>query len=410
MVEQLIVQLKRYTSEITIYLFTSISGIFILSLILHYLRQILLKLRSIKAKRYYDLIYDFILDKIQLEELKNKKLKKAILTDVFVKLISIIVGEKQIRLKNAVKELALIEVIEKNLHSIFPSKRIQACYLLGLLGLKEHSQLLIPALRDFNVRVVSSAIIALGEIRDIRTVPNIISILPFCIEAHAWLISAILPFFGSNIYQYIKPYIKLNVLSDSKLILLIKVVSNLQIIDSIKDLENIYLNSENLDVKINALNAIGKINDVVSIKIVFNALSDSNWEIKAVAANIVGNMALKGASSRLIPLLSDKNWYVRKNAANALVKMGKLGIYTLLNYMNQEDRYARDMIVQTLEETGIVDKALLDSQSNDPNVKNDALYIIKMLIQHGYTKYLENYMDKIPHINDLLPIKEKIKI
>ncbi|RKX94839.1 MAG: hypothetical protein DRP84_05985 [Spirochaetes bacterium] len=411
MVEQFIIeQLKEYTFRITIYLFLSIFSIFILSLIIHYIRKAISKLKSKKAQRYYSIIYDFILDKIRLKELQKKKLKKTILTDVFVKIISIIVGEKQLKLKNAVKELELIEVIEKGLHSILPSKRVKACYLLGLLGMKEHSRLLIPALRDYNPRVISSAIIALGEIRDINTVPEIISILPFCLEAHAWLISAVLPFFGPDIYEFIKPYLKANILHERKLILLIKVVSNLRIAHSIRDLENIYLNTESLDVKIAALNAIGKINDVISIKIVFNALNDKTWEIRAVAANIVGSMSLKGASSRLIPLLNDKSWYVRRNAANALAKMGKLGIYTLLNYMNQKDKFARDMIAQTLEETGVVDKALVDIQSEDPKIKKDAEYIIKMLIQHGYVKYLENYKNQIPHVDELIEKKEKIRI
>jgi len=407
MVEKIILQLKEYTFYFSVYLFISITSIFILFLIIYYLKIIVSQLKEKKVKKYYNLIYDFILDKIEINELQNRKLNKGILTDVFAKIISVISGEKQLKLKNAVKELELLKVIESSLRSISPSKRIKTCYLLGLLGLREHSRLLISALRDFNPRVVSSAIVALGEIRDIKTVPNIIAILPFCLEAHAWLISAILPFFGPNIYQYLKPYFKLNILSDSKLILMIKVVSNLQIIQSIKDLENIYLNSENLDIKINALNAMGKINDVISIKIVFNALNNENWEIKAVAANIIGNMALKGAASRLIPLLNDKNWYVRKNAANALTKMGKLGIYTLLNYMKFNDKYAKDMIAQTLEETGIVDKALEDLKSDNPNVKKDAIYIIKILIQYGYTKYLENYKDKIPFINELLLVKEK---
>jgi len=90
--------------------------------------------------------------------------------------------------------------------------------------------------------------------------------------------------------------------------------------------------------------------------------------------------------------------------------MGKLGIYTLLNYMNQKDKFARDMIAQTLEETGVVDKALVDIQSEDPKIKKDAEYIIKMLIQHGYVKYLENYKNQIPHVDELIEKKEKIRI
>ena len=406
MVDKLLIILKEYTFKISLYLFLIVSIIFILSVVVYYIERLIVKLKSIKEKKYYDFVYDFMLGKIPLDELRSKKLNKSILTDVFAKTISLLTGEKQIKLKNAVKKLELIETIVKGLHNILPSKRTKACYLSGLLGLKEHYKLLIPVLHDLNPRVVSSSIIALGELRYQETVPDILSIFPFCSEAQSWLISAILPFFGPGIYQHIKPYLKLNMLPENKLILLIKVISNLQITESIRDLEYIFTNTNNLDIKINALNAIGKINDVISIKVVFNALNNEYWQMRAVAANIVGNMALKGASSRLVPLLNDKNWYVRKNAANALAKMGKLGIYTLLNYMSQNDKYARDMIAQTLEETGAVDRAIKNIKNDNPNIKKDAEYILKMLIQHGYTKYLENFSDEEPFIKEILSTKE----
>ena len=394
--------IKEYTFKISLYLFLIVSVLFVISIIIYYIEQFFKKIKSLKEKKYFDFLYSYFFGKCDLNEVTKKKLKKSILTDIFSRVIPLVTGDKQLRLKKAVKDLALIEVITKNLHSIFPSKRIRACYLLGVLGLREHAKLLVPTLHDPHPRVVSSAIIALGELKEESTVPEILSIFPFCTEAHAWLISAILPFFGPGIYKYIKPYMKIGSLPDNRLVLLIKVVSNLQISESVKDLVPIFLQASNLNVKINALIAIGKINDLSSVKIVLNALEDKNWQVRAVAANIIGDMALKGAIYRLIPLLNDKNWFVRKNSATAIAKMGKLGIYTLIQHMDQKDKYARDMIVQTLEELGIVDRAIKDLKSNNPKTREDAKYILKILAENGYTKYLENFIEHEEEIRHLL--------
>ncbi len=409
MVNNFLILLKRYTFEITLYLFSVVLLFFILSIAVYYIEILIKKIKSIKENKYYNFVYDYLFGKISIYEYKSKKLKKSILIDVFSRVITLITGEKQVILKNAVKELALIEVIIKNFHSIFPSKRIKACYLLGLLGLKEHARLLLPLLYDHNARVISSAIVALGELKEKDTVRELVSIFPFCREVHAWLISSILPFFGPDIYKFLKPLLKPNFLPSRRLVLIIKVISNLHVRESIKDLAPIFEESENLDVKINALIAIGKLNDLMSVKIVLKALEDSHWQVRAVAATIIGNMAIKGAVYRLIPLLNDKNWFVRKNAATAVAKMGKLGVHTLLNYLNQEDPFARDMIVQVLEENGIVDNAINDILYGNEREKRDAEYIIKILLNHGYTKYLSNFITYEP-IKNIIEQNNLVKV
>ncbi len=409
MVNNLLILLKKYTFEISLYLFFIVVSFFLLSIVVYYIERLIKKIKSLKEKKYYDFVYNYLFGRAEINQYHSRNLKKDVLIDIFSRIISQITGEKQELLKNAVRELALIDVIIRNFHSIFPSKRIKSSYLLGLLGLKEHAQLLLPLLYDHNVRVVSSAIVALGELREESTVRELVSIFPFCREVHAWLISAILPFFGPDIYKYIKSLLKPDFLPPRRLVLIIKVISNLQIRESIKDLEPIFEKSQDLDVKISALIAIGKINDLLSVKIVLKALEDPNWQVRAVAANIIGDMALKGAVYRLIPLLNDKNWFVRKNAANAVVKMGKLGVHTLLNYLNQNDRFARDIIVQALEENGVVDRAVNDILSGNERAKSDGEFIIKMILAHGYVKYLENFT-KYPIIKSLLENREPVQV
>jgi hypothetical protein len=113
-------------------------------------------------------------------------------------------------------------------------------------------------------------------------------------------------------------------------------------------------------------------------------------------------MSLKGAAYRLIPLLRDKQYYVRKNAAQAFLGLGRLGIMTLVNYLEIDDRYARDAIVQTLEEHGIVDRALADAESTDEERRSRSYQILTAIAEKGYTSYLSNFRDTHPLVKKLL--------
>ena len=113
-------------------------------------------------------------------------------------------------------------------------------------------------------------------------------------------------------------------------------------------------------------------------------------------------MSIKGAAYRLIPLLKDTYWYVRKNAAGALVKLGKLGLNALIAYLEIDDKNAREMIVQTLEENGIVEQAILNLQSEDEVIKNESLKLVKALSEKGFNRYLENYRSTMPIIDELI--------
>ena len=184
--------------------------------------------------------------------------------------------------------------------------------------------------------------------------------------------------------------------------LLLKVVANLRIGEGFRDFRGIYEQSQDLDIRVNALKAIGSINDLSAVKLVFDALTDDAWEIRAVACNAVGDMSLKGAAYRLIPLLKDRYYYVRRNAAGALLKLGQLGIMTLVSYLEIDDAYARDAIVQALEEYAVVDRALADTESENTERRKQSRQMLRAIVEKGYTKYLSNYRDSHPLVQKIL--------
>lgn len=275
-------------------------------------------------------------------------------------------------MKQAVTDLGLMKFVEKGIFSIFLSRRIHSCSSLGILGSRSTVHFLTLKLYDLHPQVISSAIIALGETREAEVVPSLLDFFKDCSLPHAWFVAAILPFFGSGIYKPTKPYLNDVPLSLDKRLLLIKVVANLKLTESLRELQDLAAQGNNLDIRINALLAIGRINDLLAVKTVLEALEDPEWQVRAVAANLIGEMAIKGAAFRLVRLLEDKNWFVRKNAAAALAILGKIGIIALFDTLKSDDRYARDISIQTLEENGIIELLIDQLLSADRNKRNEA--------------------------------------
>jgi HEAT repeat protein len=285
---------------------------------------------------------------------------------------------------------------------------MRACHLLGLIGSKASSSSLETALFDSNPRVISAAIIALGEITNSDTVPRLARFFLDCRYPHAWLVTAILPIFGSQVYGEIKEALLSEELPDEKKALLLTIIANIKPQESFRDLKMLYQTTNDLDLKVRTLRAIGNLNDLSSVKMVFDALKSPEWQIRAVSCSIIGDMSLKGAAFRLIPLLRDENWYVRRNAAGALMGLGRLGIMTLVSYLEIDDVYARDVIVQTLEERGLVDQAMRDTRSRDEGRSKEGRQLLRALVQKGYTKYLRNFTKSDPVVRELLEGGENV--
>lgn len=394
--------IKAFTFRIATGLFALILIFFILNLLYVFARDLYERLRAPTRFRMRDTLIDYMLGETGIDSLSFGRFQRATFIEVFTNIVSLIRGKKQERLKVAVKNLGLISFLESSLFNVSPVKRIRSCRMLGLLESVSSADVLTRKLFDPNPRVVSAAIIAAGEIKDEKTLPALLKLFSECSFPHAWLIASILSSFGKAVYEPIKPYLKQEKLPEKKLILLLKVIGELQLVESIEELKALYMESTNIDVRIASMNALGKLNDLFAVKIILDALSHPSWQLRATACRIIGEMCIKGAAYRLIPLLKDSNYYVRKNAANALVGLGKLGITAMLAYLDVDDRYARDMIVQTLIARGIVDNAIIDLDATDEKKRNEALILIKSIIRKGYIEYLRNFYTTHPTIGRLI--------
>jgi HEAT repeat protein len=380
----------------------SILIFFIVTLGLSSLRNLTRKLQIRIRWRIFTALLEYLLEEIQLKSVKYKKRQRSSAVDAFETVVINIKGTKKERMQEAVNALGLLEYVKRGAKNATPWRRMKTCHTMGILGSDRDVPLLIEKLDDINPKVVSSAIIALGELRNEKAISALLDLYNRCPMSQTWLIAAILPFFGHQAYEHIKPILTQRELQASRLILLIRVLSEFKLADSLEILQKIYTENDSLDLRISSLLAIGKINDLFAVKTIIDALSDSEWQVRAVACNLIGEMSIKGASDRLVSLLTDESWYVRKNSAAALVKLGKLGIMGLFMALNSNDRYARDMVVQTLQEQGILEKIIRHLGSRDDDNLKVAYRVVRFLVKGGYKKYLENYRASYSLIDKLL--------
>jgi len=401
-IQEFFILLEGALFRITIGIAAAVLLFFILTIGFSWVGALKRKIRTRISRKIHASLIGYLLEETAPDCLRCKRMQRNAAIDAFATVLLDIKGRKRVRMKEAAVSLGLVRYIEKGLGAALSSKRMRSSHTLGILGSRHNVQRIIRVLSDSNPKVVSAAIIALGELRDERAVSNLLRLYGICPLSQAWLIAAILPFFGPGIYPHLKPLILDPSYPPSRTILLVKVISGLRLTESLEVLQRLYGESGSLDVRINALIAIGKINDLFAVKTVIDALSDTEWQVRAVACNLIGDMAIKGAVDRLAALLTDESWFVRKNSAAALVQLGSIGIMELINTLNGDDRYAKDMVVQTLQEQGVFERILRHLGGGDERRKKTAYRVVRFLSRKGYRNYLENYRDLFPVIEELL--------
>jgi HEAT repeat protein len=373
--------------QVTLALSGVVLGVFFIFLAAHLSGAAASRVRAKTRKRVLDLLCGYLLEEVPLRRLAFRRRHRPVAIEGFGFVIASITGRMQERMQRAFQALGLLEPLLGWLDSPLRGRRMRACHLLGLIKSGGMTGL-VRALQDRDARVVCAAVIALGETGYPSTVPTLLDLFSRCSYPHAWLIAAVLPSFGSESSPYLKPLLQPGRLSPEKLVLLLKVVAEFKAAGSLEDLDRIYRTSGNLDVRISALNAIGKINDLAAVKTMFDALRSDQWQLRATACRIVGEMSLKGAVHRLLPLITDHSWHVRRNAVTALASLGRLGVTALVSSLDADDRYARDMIVRVLEERGIIENAVADLVNPSAGRRAEVRNMVVLLLDRGYREYL----------------------
>jgi HEAT repeat protein len=146
---------------------------------------------------------------------------------------------------------------------------------------------------------------------------------------------------GSN--EGVEPL--LQALADPNHWIRVKIVETLGIIGN-KNLTNILSQflqgEENEKVKATIIKVLGKLGGEEMVPIIVSYLSDKKERIRANAVEALGKIGNLNLSSKLSKLLKDKNHRVKANAAEALWKFGdEVGFETLKEMFFSEDDWMR---------------------------------------------------------------------
>ena len=82
-------------------------------------------------------------------------------------------------------------------------------------------------------------------------------------------------------------------------------------------------------------------------------LHHESWQVRVKAVNVLGRLGGAHDYARLLPLLSDSEWWVRYRAAKALCSLPGIEMSQIKGLSKKHaDEFARDMLVHVLAEAG----------------------------------------------------------
>ena len=149
------------------------------------------------------------------------------------------------------------------------------------------------------------------------------------------------------------------------------------------------------DVRAQAALALGRIGDLEYVPALQRAAGDEDWPVRAQTANALGMIGDLSTIPTLQKLAVEREWWVRLNASRALANIGAAGERALAEILEGDDRFARDRAAATLEERGIVRRAVEELEA--PGEKGaGARAMISAMVRAGAVRYLDRLARTMP--------------
>lgn len=178
-------------------------------------------------------------------------------------------------------------------------------------------------------------------------------------------------------------------------VLAARVIGNLRAFEARPALREAMLDGEFPDLRAQVALALGKISNPDDLPVLLEAAADRAWPVRAQAASALGLIGDVSTIPTLQKLTVDREWWVRLNASGALANMGPTGEKALASLLEGEDRYTRDRAAATLEERGIVRRAVGELAA--PGEKGaGARAMIRAMVRAGAVRYLERLARTFP--------------
>lgn len=140
-----------------------------------------------------------------------------------------------------------------------------------------------------------------------------------------------------------------------------------------------YIDDEDKNRRIAAIKAIGQNGDVRFLDKLIDKLKDEEWEVRSTTSKSLGRLGDSKALPKLVESLSDSQWWVRYNSARSIFQIPR-GIEIIETVIKGEDKFAKDILIASLEDSGVINDIYLYENSQDEKKRNLAYIVRKYVI------------------------------
>ena len=135
-----------------------------------------------------------------------------------------------------------------------------------------------------------------------------------------------------------------------------------------------------LEVRLQAAETLGRIENPAAVLPLAEALKDENWQMRVTAAEALGDIGDKSGVQALIAALGDANWQVRCQAAEALGDIeDPRAVKPLGEALRDENRNVRQNVIQALaeiEDPGAVEPLAAALKDDDWEIRKEAAHAL----------------------------------
>ncbi|MFQ5480618.1 MAG: HEAT repeat domain-containing protein [Thermodesulfobacteriota bacterium] len=277
------------------------------------------------------------------------------------------------------EELGYVDYYLKQLKSSRMWERARAAEHLGVIRCSRAVDALIQVVNDKKRDVRNMVVYSLGLIGDPRGLPAIMGSLKTGVysleEVSLRIVKSAIISFGSDSVNVLRSGLKNQ--NWRVRCVVVDILGDLEGPSVVEDLSLSLFDIEP-DVRAKAAKGLGKHKALSAAEHLMQLSGDSSWVVRLHSIRALGLMNAVDAVDKIKFGLLDTNWQVRRAAAEALGMMDGHALEALRDILlNHEDVYAKEMVVEEMQRTGLVWQVVAGLEDDNDGVRKmagDTLY------------------------------------
>ncbi len=137
------------------------------------------------------------------------------------------------------------------------------------------------------------------------------------------------------------------------------------------------------DVRAAACRALGERGSAKAVRHLESLLDDPVWFVRIRAARALGQLGSVASAAGIARLLASRTWWVRQAAKETLVDLGPAVLPQLLPMLDHADAFARNSCAEVLQNLGLIDQLLVDSDTADPATRAASRALLDKIVAAG---------------------------